>query len=128
MKQYYVCPVCGNIVTFEHFSGYVPVCCGHRMEKLIPGTSDAAKEKHIPVCEECEGRLCVSVGSSLHPMSDDHYIEWIALETDKGYYKKILSPQVEPQVTFCLSKDEKPVCLFAYCNLHGLWASEFKPG
>lgn len=125
MKNYYFCPICGNLIEFEKFSGNVPTCCGHRMEKIVAGSSDGATEKHVPSCTIEDRKIKVSVGEELHPMTSDHYIEWISLETNRGYYKKYIPTGHEPRVCFHLGKDEEPVAVYSYCNQHGLWVSIF---
>lgn len=125
MKTFYRCPICGNIIDIENFSGNVPFCCGHKMEKMTPDDSDGAKEKHVPSCITEEHKVKVSIGSELHPMDKDHHIEWVALETDRGFYKKYIPLSHEPRVCFHLGKDEKAIAVFSYCNLHGLWVSMF---
>ena len=82
---------------------------------------DGAKEKHVPVVK-CAGNLVeVTVGEVAHPMQDVHFIEWISIETDKGYQVKSLNPGEEPKVKFLLLEGEKLLNVYAYCNLHGLW-------
>ena len=89
--------------------------------ELIAGEKDASKEKHVPVYEVKCGKVRVAVGSVMHPMSVEHSIEWILLETTQGYQVKYLTPDVAPEVAFGLSAGEKVVGVYAYCNLHGLW-------
>ncbi|MBQ6720465.1 MAG: desulfoferrodoxin [Oscillospiraceae bacterium] len=121
--KFYLCSHCGNIVEMVHDAGVKPFCCGQEMEELIPNTVDASGEKHIPVVKVCEGIVEVNVGSVDHPMVDVHWIEWIQLVTDKGSYRKWLNPSEAPNVKFLLG-EEKPVAVYAYCNLHGLWKTE----
>jgi superoxide reductase len=102
--------------------GGVPMmCCGKAMKELIPGTSDGAVEKHVPVCSVDGNKVTVTVGSVEHPMADVHYIEWIALETAKGAQRKVLNPGDKPCAEFTLTDDDSVVAVYAYCNLHGLW-------
>ena len=121
--KFYLCSHCGNIVEMVHDVGVKPFCCGQEMKELIPNTVDASGEKHIPVVKVCEGIVEVNVGSVDHPMVDVHWIEWIQLVTDKGSYRKWLNPSEAPNVKFLLG-EEKPVAVYAYCNLHGLWKTE----
>ena len=121
--KFYICPHCGNIVEMVHDAGVKPFCCGQKMNELIPNTVDASGEKHIPAVKVGEGVVEVNVGSVDHPMVDVHWIEWIQLVTDKGSYRKWLNPGEAPNVKFLLS-EEKPVAVYAYCNLHGLWKTE----
>jgi superoxide reductase len=100
------------------------VCCGQKMTKLEAGVVEASREKHIPVAEVKGNTVEVVVGSVLHPMTEEHSITWVYLETDRGGQRKNLTPGEEPKVTFALA-DEKPIAVYAYCNLHGLWKVEF---
>ena len=88
---------------------------------LTPNTNDGAKEKHVPVYSVRCGKVTVNIGTIPHPMTPEHYIEWVKLQTNKGNQFKRLSYNTEPTVTFNISKDEKIEAVFAYCNLHGLW-------
>ena len=122
-SRFYICEHCGNIIGMVHDAGVPVVCCGQKMTKLEPGTVEASHEKQIPV-PSVEGRTVkVNVGSVDHPMVDVHWIEWVQLVTDKGSYRKWLNPGEAPNVKFLLS-EEKPVAVYAYCNLHGLWKTE----
>lgn len=118
--KFYVCEECGNIVGLIHDSGAPLVCCGQRMKKLEAGTVEASREKHIPVVKVEGNTVKVSVGSVAHPMAEEHHIAWVYLLTDKGGQRKNLEVASAPEVTFALA-DEKPVAVYAYCNLHGLW-------
>lgn len=121
--KFYICEKCGNIIGKIHSSGAPIVCCGQKMTKLEPGVVEASHEKHIPVVK-VEGNLVkVAVGSVEHPMAEEHSILWVALESDKGLYRKHLEVGAAPEAVFALA-DEKPVAVYAYCNLHGLWKQE----
>ena len=94
------------------------------MKELVPGTVEASTEKHIPVAA-VEGNLVkVSVGAVEHPMTEEHLIQWVYLQTTSGGQRKVLAPGCAPAVTFALTDDDKPVAVYAYCNLHGLWMAE----
>ena len=121
--KFYICEKCGNIIGKIHDSGVSVVCCGQKMTKLEAGVVEASREKHIPVVSVNGSTVEVIVGSVLHPMAEEHNISWIYLETDKGGQRQNLNPGDEPRVTFALS-DEKPLAVYAYCNLHGLWKAE----
>ncbi len=115
------CDTCGTIVDELFKGGCNPSCCGKPMTELIPGTSDGAHEKHVPVVT-CDGnKVCVSVGSVEHPMLDAHYIQWIAIETTNGVQRKFLKPGEAPKAEFLLADGESFVAAYEYCNLHGLW-------
>lgn len=90
-------------------------------KELIPCSTDAAVEKHVPVVEKKCGRLRVSVGSIMHPATEAHYIEWVAVETKDGYQVKYFAPTDTPEVAFALKAGDEVVGVYAYCNLHGLW-------
>lgn len=119
-RKFYICRHCGNIITKLDDSGVPIVCCGEEMKELVAGATDAAGEKHVPVVKVEDKKVSVDVGAVTHPMTAEHYIEWIFLETEKGGQFKYLSPDTEPKVSFLLDGDE-PVGVYAYCNLHGLW-------
>lgn len=121
--KFYVCNHCGNIIAMINDSGAVPVCCGEPMELLVAGAKDAAVEKHVPDVTVDGKKVFVKVGSVAHPMTEEHYIMWVAVETDKGVYFKNLKPGEKPETMFCLG-DDKGVAVYAYCNLHGLWVKE----
>ena len=122
-NKYYVCAHCGNTVEMVHDAGVHPVCCGQKMNELIPGSVEASSEKHIPAVTVNENILEVNVGSVDHPMADEHWIEWVQLVTDRSSYRKFLKPGQAPNIKFHLD-GEKPLAVFAYCNLHGLWKTE----
>ena len=119
--KFFVCEKCGNFVGMIKESGVPMMCCGQKMTELIPGTSDGAAEKHVPVYTVEGRKVSVAVGSVEHPMADVHYIEWIALETVKGAQRKVLHTGEAPVAEFALTEDDSVVAVYAYCNLHGLW-------
>ena len=125
MKQtkFYICSHCGNVIEKVVDKKVPVVCCGEKMKELIPGTVEASHEKHIPVVTVNGDTVSVVVGSVEHPMSEEHSIEWIYLETDKGGYRRELLPTDAPRAEFILH-GETPIAVFAYCNLHGLWKTE----
>ena len=105
-----------------HDAGVNPVCCGEKMELLVPGSVDASVEKHVPVVRLQADGLRVEVGSVAHPMTEEHYIEWIALATAGRVDIRYLKPGDEPAALFPPAQDGT---VYAYCNLHGLWKAEF---
>ncbi len=116
------CKVCGKIVAMVNDCSSCPTkCCGEAMEEIIPNTSDGAAEKHVPVIKVDGNHVVVEVGSVAHPMLDVHYIEWIALQTDKGNQRQQLKPGDAPRAEFALLPGEKVVAAYAYCNLHSLF-------
>ena len=118
------CAHCGNIAAMVNDAGVTPVCCGEKMGELIPNTTDAAQEKHVPVIEVDGQKVTVTVGSVEHPMLEEHYITFIMLETAKGRQRKVLKPGDKPQATFMLTEDDSVVAAYEYCNLHGFWKGE----
>ena len=122
-KKFYICPVCGNIVEMVHNAGPKPFCCGQRMTELVPNSVDASGEKHVPEVRLGKELVEVNVGSVNHPMEEVHWIEWVELVTDQGSSRRYLNPGEAPHVSFRLS-GEKPMAVYAYCNLHGLWKKD----
>ena len=118
--KFYICRHCGNIVEKIHDANVPVVCCGSKMEELVPNTVEASGEKHIPAVKLGDGVVEVNVGSVDHPMAPEHFIEWVYVQTEKGGQRKALKPGDAPHVTFALG-DDKAVAVYAYCNLHGLW-------
>ena len=119
---FFRCEKCGNIVAQIHNGGGTLTCCGQEMTRLEANVTDAAVEKHIPVVTREDGKIKVMVGSVLHPMIAEHYIEWIALVSEEKVELAYLKPGQEPQA--CLS-ELKSGTIYAYCNLHGLWKADF---
>jgi len=119
--KFFRCEHCGNIVAMVRESGVPVVCCGEPMKPLLPNTTDAAHEKHVPVFTREGERVTVAVGSVAHPMLENHYIEWIALQTKSGNQRKALKPGDEPKAVFLVPEGDEIVAAYAYCNLHGLW-------
>jgi len=123
LNQFYKCDICGNIVELVHVGGGQLVCCGEPMRLLNENTVDASLEKHVPIIEHKDGKTIVKVGSIEHPMTEEHYIEWIEIHTKDGKVtRKFLKPGEKPEAEFFISMEN---VLFAreYCNLHGLWKS-----
>lgn len=124
MKQrFFICGRCGNIIAFVKESGVDVVCCEEIMKELIPRTDDASHEKHAPVYTVENGVVEVTVGSEPHPMSEEHHIEWISLQTKFGNQRKELCPTGEPAVAFAVNDGDEVQAAYACCNLHGLWQS-----
>lgn len=121
--KFYICEHCGNIIGLVHNAGVPMMCCGQKMTQLIPGTVEASVEKHLPVVTVDDDKVIVEIGSVAHPMVEEHSILWVYLQTDRGGQRKCLNVGEEPKVVFALA-DEKPVAVYAYCNLHGLWKTE----
>ena len=121
--RFFKCVHCGNMLGLINDKGVPLMCCGEKMAELIPNTAEASTEKHLPAVHDCECCFSVQVGSVPHPMEDDHFISFIYVETEQGGQRKCLKPGMEPKSAFCFTED-KPVAVYAYCNLHGLWKTE----
>ena len=119
--KFYICNHCGNIIAYVRDKGVPVVCCGEKMQELIPGTTDGAVEKHLPVITREGEKVTVAVGSAAHPMVEEHWIQWIALETTGGNQRKELHPGDEPKAVFLVPEEDEIVAAYEYCNLHGLW-------
>jgi len=120
-NQIYRCNICGNIVEVLHEGKGQLVCCDQPMELLMEKTEDKGLEKHVPVIEKTNTGIKVKVGSILHPMEQDHYIEWIEIIADRKVYKKFLKPEDKPEGEFNIDKKAEEIQAREYCNLHGLW-------
>ena len=121
--KFYICSHCRNTVEMVYDTDIKLFCCGDEMKELLPNTVEASGEKHIPAVTVKENVVEVNVGSVDHPMVDVHWIEWVQLVTDKGIQRRFLKPGEAPNVKFLLTR-EKPIAVYAYCNLHGLWKTE----
>lgn len=141
MVHFYICHVCGNIIEKIVDGGNTPSCCNRVMSELVAGSTDGAVETHVPVYstetlesrEHCEGdsisldikcssnMVTVQIGSKPHPMDDRHHIQFILLETTTGVHRHDLKPTDEPKASFFLQPGEQVVCVYCYCNLHGLF-------
>jgi superoxide reductase len=154
-RAFFKCDICGNTATLIKSGGNKLSCCGQAMSELEANTVDASKEKHVPVVEIVGTKIKVKIGSEPHPMLPEHYIEWIAIETNGQLQITYLQPGMEPKTEFTryiqqekvaytgdkdaivpnceaqncnFTYDENPVSITAYefCNLHGLWKTEVK--
>ena len=120
-QKFYICQHCKKIVAIVKDSGVPVMCCGQKMNELIPGTTDASVEKHVPVYTVENNIVSVNVGSVEHPMIPEHYIEWVSLQTKYGNQRKALKPGDKPTVCFALCEGDEVEAVYAYCNLHSLW-------
>ncbi len=118
--KFFICSACGNLVELIDDNGVPLMCCGMDMDALEANTVEAGGEKHLPVVTVKDGEVQIDVGQTHHPMEDEHFIRWVYVQTENGGLRKALKPGDDPKVTFALGKD-KPVCVWAYCNQHGLW-------
>ena len=119
--KFYQCSHCKNIITYVENKGVPVMCCGEKMQELVPGTVDAALEKHVPVVEKDGNKVTVKVGAVTHPMLVEHSIRFIAIETKEGSQIKYLKPGEAPEAVFMIADGDEFVAAYEYCNLHGLW-------
>lgn len=122
-QKFLICEKCGNMVAVVKESGVPVMCCGQKMTELVPGAVDASVEKHVPEFTVNGNKVEVVVGSVIHPMSEEHFIEWISLQTKFGNQRKQLKPGQEPKVCFTICDGDEVEAVYAYCNLHGLWVN-----
>ena len=120
-QKFYICKHCGNLVATMKESGVPIICCGEEMHQLIPGTTDGAAEKHVPVYTVEGNMVTVKVGSVEHPMLPEHSIQWIWLQTKLGGQRAKLQPGIKPEAVFALADGDEVEAVYEYCNLHGLW-------
>ncbi len=125
MMKIYRCEKCGNIIVKLTDAGVPVVCCGEPMKEMTANTVDAAVEKHVPAVTKENGRLKVSVGTVTHPMTEEHYIEWIMLVQGEDIQIKKLTPNEAPEADFAVRSDA-PIEVYEHCTLHGLWLTEVK--
>ena len=119
--KFYKCAHCGQMIAIVKETGVPVICCGEPMKEMVAGTTDAAVEKHVPQFEVKDGIVEVSVGEVEHPMLEEHYIEWIAVQTKQGNQRKALKPGEAPKACFALCDGDEVVAVYEHCNLHGLW-------
>lgn len=122
--KFYKCKICGKIIAMVEEKNTPTICCGEEMELIVPNTTDAAVEKHVPVITKNGNTITVSIGSVEHPMSAEHYIQWIAIQTKQGNQRKVLKPEDNPQAVFSILDGDDIIKAYAYCNLHGLWSTK----
>ncbi|MDD7719152.1 MAG: desulfoferrodoxin family protein [Eubacteriaceae bacterium] len=120
-QKFYICEHCGNIIAKVKDAGVPVMCCGQKMTEIVPGTTDAAVEKHVPSYVVEGNKVIVNVGEVEHPMIEEHFIEWVSLQTKQGNQRKVLNPGEAPKVCFAICEDDEVEAVYAYCNLHGLW-------
>ena len=122
MKQkFMICQHCGNIVAVIRNKGVPIYCCGEKMRELSPGTTEASGEKHIPVYEVEGNTVHVTIGAVEHPMNEEHYIEWVCLETEHGIQYAHLTPDDKPKAKFTICDGDEVRAVYSFCNQHDLW-------
>lgn len=122
-QKFFVCRHCGNLMELIINSGVPVVCCGEKMKELVANTVDADYEKHVPVFEIQGNKISVKIGSTEHPMTQEHHIKLIYLETQNGGQRKSIKIN-EPHKAEFVFVDDKPLAVYTYCNKHGLWKTE----
>lgn len=122
--EIYKCKHCGNMIEFIEASGVPIVCCGDKMEHLVPKTADAAGEKHVPFVEVVEDGYVVKVGKEVeHPMAEGHYIQFIELIVDGKFINRVELLPTDKPIAHFKTPIGKEVLAREYCNLHGLWSN-----
>ena len=122
-QRFFICKHCGNLIGLINDEGVPMICCGEAMTELVPNTVEASMEKHLPSVTLAGDSISVQVGSVFHPMEEAHHIAFVYVETERGGQRKCLKAGEEPQLSFSFV-DDKPVAVYAYCNLHGLWKTK----
>ena len=122
--KFYKCSHCGKVIEILAAPGTPTVCCGEPMRELVCGTTDGALEKHVPVVTAEGNRVAVRIGEVAHPMLEEHFINFIVLETRKGVQRVDLKPGDAPEAVFAIADGDEAVTAYEYCNLHGLWKKD----
>lgn len=124
--KFYICKQCGNMVSMFRDTGVSMMCCGEPMTELVANTVDASQEKHVPVITAEGYHVFVKVGSVPHPMTEEHRIVWIYLQTENGEQLCCVDTKDKPEACFKICEDDRMIAVFSYCNLHGLWKVDYK--
>lgn len=124
--KYFLCEICGNLVELINVGGGELVCCGEPMTELVPKTIDSGTEKHLPVVTIDGTKVNIKVGSNKHPMTEEHYIDWISIYYNNKTQRAKLNHTDKPEVTFEVDEEFDTLEVYSYCNIHGLWKTEFK--
>ena len=122
--RFFICKHCGNMIVMIKDAGVPIKCCGENMQEIIPGTSEGAQEKHIPVYDVKGETVKVCVGEIEHPMTPEHYIDWVCLETEDGFQLKKLNQGMSPHIAFNITKGDKVKAVYAFCNQHSIWKAQ----
>jgi len=123
MQKFFICERCGSVIGLIENKGAPIMCCGEKMTELIPNFAEASIEKHLPVVTVSGDTVEVKIGEASHPMEESHRITFVYVETERGGQRKSFKVGDEPKLTFKFS-DDKPVAVYAYCNIHGLWKTD----
>ncbi|HOO68235.1 MAG TPA: desulfoferrodoxin family protein [Bacilli bacterium] len=124
--KFYLCEICGNLVDLINVGRGQLVCCGEPMKELIPKTNEEGDEKHLPVVTMNSNKLNVKVGSVPHPMTEEHYIDWICIHYNNKVKRAKLNHTDNPEASFDISEDFDVLEVYSYCNVHGLWKTEYR--
>lgn len=121
LREIYRCEICGAVVEVVNAAKGVISCCGKPMTKMDAQTADMSLEKHVPIIKKVDGGILVKVGSTEHPMTEQHYITFIEVMTnDNKVGRAELTPNDKPEAFFNLDFDDV-IEVREYCNIHGLW-------
>ena len=123
--EMYKCEICGNFIEVILAGAGELVCCGEPMVLQIANTTDAAGEKHVPFFVKKDDELEIKIGSVDHPMTEEHYIQFIeVVSADEKYVKrKYLNPTEKPAFTL-KGYDVGSLTAKELCNIHGLWEAK----
>lgn len=124
--KYFLCGFCGNLVELINVGGGELVCCGEPMRELLPKSTDVGNEKHLPVVTVEGSKVTVKVGSVEHPMTEEHYIDFITVYYNGKMQRAKLDHTGKPEATFVLDEEFSTLEVYSYCNVHGLWKTEYK--
>ena len=117
----YKCSKCGQVLESINDLCDNITCCNTKMNEIKSFEVEGAKEKHIPVYEIKDGKMTITVGEVIHPMEEDHFIEFILYESGNTSFRCKLKPNDEPKCEFpFIGKGT----VYAYCNKHGLWKKD----
>ena len=122
-QKFYTCEHCGNMIGLIDNKGVPMMCCGAQMKELVPNSAEASKEKHLPAVTVSGDSISVQIGSAAHPMEEAHHIVFVYVETERGGQRKLLKVGEKPHLNYKFV-DDKPITVYAYCNLHGLWKTD----
>ncbi len=123
--KYFICEICGNLVELINEGGGELVCCGEAMTEIKARTTDEGTEKHLPIVQKNDSEVIVKIGSVEHPMTEEHHIEWISIHYNNKTQRIKLNPISKAEVTFKINGDIEKMEVYSYCNIHGLWKTEF---
>lgn len=119
----YKCSICGNIIEIMSPGKGELICCNKPMDLIEPKTAKSeGKEKHVPFIERETDGYTVRIGSVEHPMTNEHFIQWLDIFTTENMFRKCFNPGDKPALK--IKTDDEIVLAKAYCNVHELWINE----